>query len=331
MSARRIPTLLAVAVVAAVGVAALVDGLRPGEPEPVREETAEPDPDVARQAAALREAGAIGLLVVSRPDCRVDLLALPDLTGRAFELCAALGASGRMVSLDGRLPSPADNIHVASCTDEAEGVVLERGATILSFPGCAPAWRPDGLLTVVAEGEVWGFRPADSSTVRLLPGRKLRGLFDPSLPPGDRRSLEVREVVWSSETHLIAILRREVEPRYFVAAMSSREVLWSHCCFEDLRRLRLSPGGTFVDVESEDGALVYDSTGAPFPLEGGRPPEAVAWSPADRFLAVARAGSVTILEPGRSGLAAIARLPIDAADLRWVLSDRDVLFPEGTN
>jgi hypothetical protein len=86
-----------------------------------------------------------------------------------------------------------------------------------------------------------------------------------------------------------------------------------------------------VDVESEDGALVYDSTGAPFPLEGGRPPEAVAWSPADRFLAVARAGSVTILEPGRSGLAAIARLPIDAADLRWVLSDRDVLFPEGTN
>jgi len=329
MTPRRIPTALAVGLVAAIGVAALVDGLRSGGPVPAT--ATEPEPDLARQVAALREAGALGLLVVSRPGCRVELLAMPDLARTPLELCAELDASGRLVSLDGRLPSPADNLSFASCVEE--GVLVERGDLTFQLPGCAPAWRPDGMLSVVAGGELWGVRLPDTRPRLLLSREELGRLFDPRLPPDDRRSLEVREVVWSSDTHLVTILRRDSEPRYLVATLRPSEVLRWHCCFEDLRRVRLSPGGMFVDVASEEGALVYRATGEPFPLglEGGRPAEAVAWSPADRFLAVARAGSVTIFEPDGSGLAPIARLPIEAADLRWALAERDVLLPEGTN
>lgn len=333
MSARRLPSALAVGIVVAIGVAALVDGLRSGDPVPATATESEPgpEPDLARHAAALREAGALGLLVVRRPDCGVELLAMPDLARTSLELCAELDASGHVVSLDGRLPSPADNVHVASCVEE--GVLVERGDLTFQLPGCAPAWRPDGMLSVVSAGELWGVRLPDTRPRRLLSREELGRLFDPGLPPGDRRSLEVREVVWSSDTHLVTILRRDSEPRYLVATLSPTEVLRWHCCFEDLRRLRLSPGGTFVDVASEEGALVYRTTGEPFPLglQGGRPVEAVAWSPADRFVAVARAGSVTIFEPDGSGLAPIARLPIEAADLRWALAEREVLLPEGTN
>jgi hypothetical protein len=332
MSLRRIPTLLAVALVAAVGVAALVDAVRTGEPAPAGSpEPAGTEPDLAREAERLRAAGAVGVLVVSRPDCRVDLLSMPDLAATPIELCARLGQSGHVVTLDGRLPSPADNLSVASCADE--GVVLQRADVTYSLPGCQPTWRPDGLLTIVHEGELRGVRPPDLRLRRLLSSAELRRLLEQALPPADTRSLEVTEAAWLSDTRLVAILRREREPPYLVAVLERRRLLPWRCCFEDLRSLRVSPARTFVDVESEQGVLVFHRSGGFFPVGvvDGRPADAVAWSPGDRFIAVARAGSILVLEPEEEGLVQVARLPIEAADVRWANSARDVLFPEGTN
>ena len=331
MTARRLPTLFAIGLVVAVGVAAVVDALRSVRPAPVS--STEPATTAApgREAEALRAAGVVGVLVVARPNCRVDLLTLPDLTATTIEACARLEQSGSVVTLDGRLPSPADNISVASCT--GEGVVLERADVTYPLAGCEPAWRPDGRLTVVHRGGLWEAEPPDARPRPFLSAAELRSLFDELLPPPDARSLEVTEAVWPSDTRLVAVLRKLEEPRYLLAAFQGKRLRLWRCCFEDLRTLRVSPAGGFVDVASEQGALVFDRGGGFFPvgIAAGRPADAVAWSPSDRFVAVARAGSVIVLDPGSEGLREIARLPIEAADLRWVASQRDVVLPEATN
>ena len=331
MTARRLPTLFAIGLVAAVGVAALVDALRSARPAPVSSTVPTTTAAVGREVAALRAAGAVGVLVVARPNCRVDLLTLPDLTATTIEACARLEQSGSVVTLDGRLPSPADNISVASCT--GEGVVLERADVTYSLPGCDPAWRPDGRLTVVHRGELWEARPPDVRPRRVLSRAELRSRFDELLPSPDARSLEVTEAAWPSDTRLVAVLRKTEEPRYLIAAFEGKRLRLWRCCFEDLRTLRVSPAGGFVDVASEQGVLVFDRGGGFFPvgIADGRPANAVAWSPSDRFVAVARAGSVVVLEPGEEGLREVARLPIEAGDLRWVASQRDVVLPEATN
>ena len=104
----------------------------------------------------------------------------------------------------------------------------------------------------------------------------------------------------------------------------------SHCCFADLSGLRASPRGTFAEVRSERGVLVYRRDGARIrlapPIAGT--PDAVAFSPDERLVAVARGGAVDVLTVDeRAGTAVVARLPLDAADLRWVASEGYLLLP----
>jgi hypothetical protein len=335
MSARRLSTLLAVALVAAVTAAAVVDAFRAG-PEPAVEPAAstaarepESQPDVARAVAALREAGVTGILVASIPGCRVELVTLPDLGRRTLEVCAELTASGRLVTLDGRVPSPANNTDAAWCAEPEKGVLVERGPTTYGLPGCAPAWRPDGLLTVVYEGELRGVAPPDRLGARLLSRRDLRRLFDPGLPRAERRSLEVVEVAWTSETRFTAILRKPSEPRYLLAVFEPGRLLpaW-RCCFGELEGLRTSPRRGYLDVRADQGRLVFSADGGFLPIVIDARRAGVAFSPDDVLVAVAREGSVDILDPNVDGIASVARIPLEAVDVRWIASERDLVYAD---
>lgn len=310
---RRLPTLVLVAFVAAVAAAALLDAVRSEEPRATAETPTEApveatraagrpasEPfgiDLTRHTDALHAADAVGLLVVADPDCRVELVPLPELERRPLELC-----SRRLA--------------------EAGGYVTLGGA-----PTGSRALRPDGARTVIRAGALRELRVRDRDSRLLLPRDDVERLV------GDSRA-ELVEVAWATNSRFFGIVRGAAEPRFRLVVIENGRLVRSACCFEDLRGLRASPRGTYADVRSERGVLVFrrDGTRVPLPPRVGRPPGAVAWSPDERLVAVARGGAVDVLrmdDPSRT--AVVARLPIEAADLRWVASDGHVLLPESAN
>jgi hypothetical protein len=332
LSRRRLPTVLAVGLVAAVGAAALVDSFHDSSVQPAVATDA-PDPGggpVGRQAGALRAAGATGLLVVSRPDCRVETVTVPDLDRAPVDACTSvLTESGRMVSFDGRLASPADNRRTASC--EGGAVAVQGGGAPYELRGCRPVWRPDGALTLLRAGALHGFRLPDGDRRILLSRRDLGRMLADVLDPAVRRSLALAEVAWVTDTRLLAIVRSEGTRPYALAELEGKRLSGWFCCYEDLRDLRLSARGTYAAVRAEGGFLARGPGGGLTPILPSRPVYAVAWSPDERFLAVATPSAIEVLDAARPGAASVARIPVAAGDLRWVVSSRQLLRPPGRN
>lgn len=295
----------------AIGAAALVDAIRPGRgaappaaPTTVPAETARPElpaalpftTDLSRHTAALHGADAVGLLVVADPDCRIELVPLPELERVRLDLCAR-----RLV--------------------EAGGTVTLAGAAARrSGPR---ALRPDGALTIVRGGALREIRVGDRDSRLLLSREDLE-----RLPLGG--ATELVGIAWATNRRLFAILRRPRAPRYAFAVLEDGRLVGSECCFASLGGLRASPRGTYADVRSEHGVLVYRRDGVRVPLapSSAPPADAVAWSPDERLAAVARGGAVDVLAlDGRTRTAVVARLPVDAADLRWVQSEDHLVLP----
>ena len=89
-------------------------------------------------------------------------------------------------------------------------------------------------------------------------------------------------------------------------------VWWSE--FRNLRAIRVSPRGRFVSARSQDGAVVFSRRGgvvAP-PMIG----RAVAWSPDERWIALASESGVSFFRT-RAGLQPAIQAPIVARDLVW--------------
>jgi hypothetical protein len=76
--------------------------------------------------------------------------------------------------------------------------------------------------------------------------------------------------------------------------------------------LRASPSGRYFAALSDERLLVYDREGKQLGLLDGR---AIAWSPRERFAAVAGKGQILIVPAG--GGETVARIPVDAVDVDW--------------
>jgi hypothetical protein len=324
-------TLLVVGLVVAIGAAALVDAIRTGglqtAPNELTEkaavtpaERAEAAPfaaDLSRHTDALHAADAVGLLVVADPDCRVELVPLPELERRRLDVCARrLVETGGFVVLEGVPVRPGDPLGTSTCVGDAAGA-----------RGCPAALRPDGALTVVRAGSLREIRLPDRDSRLLLSRGDLEWLLG-------QGPVELVEIAWATTGRLFAVVRRERAPRFVLAVIEDGRLVRSDCCFAQLRGLRASPRGTYADVRSEQGVLVYRRDGERIPLapRTARPAAAVAFSPDERLVAVARGGAVDVLTVDeRARTAVLARLPLEATDLRWVSSEAHVQLPDSKN
>jgi hypothetical protein len=179
-----------VALVVAIGVAATIDALRDSGDDadsrrPAAPETDAPPPRVAK----LRGAGVIGELyftVKTEAGCRLRALSLPSLQDAAsFELSWCrfdLSTEGNVVAGP---PCPGRTFEILS-VDELSG----------GFQGCAPAWRPNGGLTFVRDGDV--LTPTGDILVRNV-ARFARNAVG-------RGRLEVRQLAWLSNTRLAVLI-----------------------------------------------------------------------------------------------------------------------------
>jgi hypothetical protein len=296
-------TALLVAALIAVGIAAAVDALRS-------------DDDVGRErvrsavttspAAELRRADVTGMLyfaVRSANRCRLRALRLPDLRDAwsfTSEFCRFdVNSSGNVVVGP---PCPGDGVR-ARAPDGSSG----------GYPGCAPAWKPNGDLTFVLDGDV-----VDEEKVLI---ENVARFAQDALGRGSR--LAVQQVAWLTEERVALVVTTRAVVSAVVVVVEDGRAVSEPVFLERDATIEVSGdreeffvgGGFGVLVLNRHGAVV---TGSRF---GFSDVNAVAESPDGRFFALARPGNVCIypeIEPPPREQFPVTCLPFDAVDLAWL-------------
>jgi hypothetical protein len=323
-------TWLAVAAVVAVALAAGLDALR-GEPtlEPAVETRAEPPAGSPATTpvphAPATGAAFAGTLYYTDESCELRALDLSDSTPAEapnWDECSfVLSPDGRRVSGEGSGWDPYSDTRIGRVFQSGDGLIqvsTNRGPEGEPFAGEAPAWKPDGTLTYFADGAVREWPSGDA----VLSQRKLLQELRRSSVPGlaGFSGVRVREAAWLDQRRLVAILSVE-------GPSGSWDMLTS---FEDgaiqvaevetpgrFADLRASPGGAyFAARRGQDGLIMAEpdrgEVDAPS-LVGYR---TIAWSPDDRWAAVATDAGVLVFQPGAQGPPEL-EFDLDARDLGW--------------
>ena len=314
----RAATMLVVAAVAAVVAFAAVDALR-GEPE---------DPAVG----ALRELGAEGVLVYTDGDCRPQALSLPELSpveiptgpGRACEVSVSPG--GDVFAGGAARWDPSRSVYAICRGARTEVVDPARGRPHRVETGCAPAWRPDGTLTLGRNGSV-----VDADTGRELLGpREIRRAArrHPTIPdpPDALGPVVVRDAVWLGRDRVAVLLRSSLRgrlsrigPTQVLALFEGRREVGTFSSFRPMQRLDASPDGRYVAAQP-DTVVRADGTVLALP-ERLTVVRRLAWSPDASVLAVATRASVVFLEVAElerdPTSLSVVRVPLWVEDLAW--------------
>jgi hypothetical protein len=279
--------------------------------------------DRAGLAQALVSLGVRGELVLHDGACGEARLALPGLERRASALaCAPTGAR----SPDGRL--------VARCIDGRIEVFSATSGELEWFDrGCIPAWRPNRELTAARAGAVVRVRPCSVCTGLLVSPRELEraARLHPAVPT---RIESVRPLVdgiaWlSNERAAISMSVRlggrfeGIGPVSLVAFFAAGRLDATTPYFRATGgRLAASPRGRYVTL-TPDVILRPDGSQVSLPPHL-RDVRDFAWSPDERFLALATRFSVVVVpiasleryDRTGGGLRSVT-IPQAAAGLAW--------------
>jgi hypothetical protein len=324
---RRIATWVLVAAVVALGAAAGVDALRGGG-EPPRAEPPSPAPSTTQDApglaspedrltAALREAGIDGVLEYADEDCDTHAVSLPDLSARPSGVGGACSFAGSLNERGG---------YAVECSGgrvKIQDPVQAPYADV--HADCSPAWKPDGIPTLLRGGEVVeaypcpdrGIIPMRCSHTLLSRNDLARELHGAGWTGA---GFAVEELVWLSDTRAAAIVTAGSagDRGDLLAVFDGRRLLTeSSASYDGLAALRVSPSRTFVAAQIGDpgGVVVVDRDGAlvrPLVRHGS----ALAWSPDERWIAEATEEGVYIF-PADGGTPRVYVLSIVARDLVW--------------
>ncbi len=317
---------LAVTALTALVVVATVDAVRGREtPEPAAQTAELPARDVLADRLEALKAG--GQLVLYGDGCAVELLALPSLERRqAPSGCAPRGA----VSPDRSL--------VARCLgDRTELFERDAGVLARTVPGCAPAWRPDSVLTVAHEDAVVRFLgacPTGAACVRTLISRSELERAARRHPTVPAQSVGIRVLVdgiaWLSQTRAAVQLSIRMGGRLAgVGALSALAFFENGRLAETQPYFRITAGrlaasshGTYV-TRTPDVILRQDGTQVNLPPYL-RDAAAFAWSADERLLALATPFAVYVLDVASlerfddtgAGLRSVT-LPLSVTELAW--------------
>jgi hypothetical protein len=304
-------TALLIAAVIAVGIAATVDALRGSGAVPVPAETTTTDRTTTAPSPAdeFRAAGVSGLIFFTlRVDegCELHALRLPalqEIGSFLFDLCRFDISSEGTIVAGRRCPGRAIEVREVGAV----------GGSSDRFRGCAPAWKPNGELTFVRDGDLV------TPTKTLV--RNVARFARNALGAGSR--LSVRQLAWLTSTRVAALVAspdnvadvvvmvergRQVSEPIFVGEGSEFYV------GQRSQQIFIADRGFGVQVYGRDGRFVsanrftFNDVGA------------VAESPEGRWVALARPGNICIYddkEPRPRIRAPVACLPFDAIDLAW--------------
>jgi hypothetical protein len=269
---------------AVVGIAAVVDAFRDDGGHERRVT------GTATTAEALRAAGAQGTLYFTDDRCRVRALRLPSLVAapapRAVA-CSVAVADQPLRSASWSLWKPGSRL-VAFCARDRVLVHAERGPPLPFIVGCAPVWAPTGALDLVRHGSLVQFAPHGRAEIILR--REDVGAVRGAAWVGPRLAVATRRTLFLLDGNAPVAARAMPKPA---------------------SRLRASPGGSWLAVRSGLSIDVFDlALRLRRRLPGAR---ALAWSPDERWRAIAYARTVRLVRRDNTAVT----LPLVARDLAW--------------
>ena len=284
---RNLATWLLVGAVVALGIAAAVDSLQ-GEEVVVRE--ARPPPATPT---------------------------IPGLTGAAGPAAARL----REARVTGVLTYADDD-----CRLRAVSLPELEPARAPSFEMCRPLTDSGGLGTV--DGDVvWA--GLGYGAVQVVVSRETlgRGISRWLAAPGATRRGQFRAVqaVGLGPARLVVLAESTVDPTERVLALveDGRVILVQpRWVVRDARFVRPSPLGAYFALFGPDGVRLFDRNAGPLALPAAaREPQAVAWSPDERWTALATEDAVYVF-PSEAPYDPMVRVPLAVRDLDWGGAER---------
>jgi hypothetical protein len=312
-------SILIVAALVAIGIAASVDALRGGReeavprglgpPESVTEETTTVQtPTPAEVLSASGVSGTLYFTLQADEGCVLHILRLPGLDDAGAVL---LDTCEFDVSPQG------DVVTGSPCPGRVVEVRLVDGAA-QRLRGCAPAWRPDGELTLVRNGNVV---TADGELLVRDLARVGRPWFSP------RKPVTVRAMAWVAHSRLAAVLtgttRFGGDLLVFAEgdrAFSGADLPISTTLYVDRPRQEVwaaHPGDEF----SAPGVSAYTRNGVFVRTAAFRANVNAFATAGDRWFALARPDNICIYErrepPPREEFP-LTCLPFEVVDLAWV-------------
>ncbi len=273
----------------------------------------------------LEAAGARGRLYMSVPDgdgCELRAIRLPSLE---IESAFTVSDCRFAVAPDGSVASG------SSCPGTL-ALATPDGTVVGLFEGCAPAWKPNGELTFVRDGQVLSVPRSCTGTidecarVALPRGTIRRAVSSLGRDPPAREV--VREIAWLDDARLGVIVRRTV------GSGDSRRTLDFVVVFDGRRFLGPLSFGTgrltdltvnrpgrrfFASGDVVQGVFELDDRGRyanTLTLQGIPEVSSVAFSPDGTWGAAAGRETVVLFQPGDSPGRAF-QLPFEADALAW--------------
>jgi hypothetical protein len=316
MTMRRWATWVLVGGLTALGAVAAADALR-GSPQAAPNAGATISvPLIPRNEPAASAMS--GVLYYSDADqgCRLRGIRLPglqDASAPALESCRfSLAPDGKF-----GLPGDADWSPLGGTYARQDGKLIELGSPAshqtLHFPGRAPAFKPDGTFTYVRGNDVveWTTACPRDAGLFTLPGDNATARCRRIV--ARVRSGLVRNLAWLTNKRMALITRAS---GYRLTIRESRLHVSTGAPGHRISDLQASPRGSFVSVRVGDRLLVLGADGRPVALPPFVAARSIAWSPDERWTAVATQNSVFLFRTN-AGEARIRRLPIVAGDLGW--------------
>jgi hypothetical protein len=285
---RRIATWLLVGAVAALGVVAAVDALR-GEEAVVRES----GPPTTTTAATRGLTGPAGPAAARLRDAGVS-----GVLTYADDDCRL-----NAVSLPELDPARAPSFEMCRPLTDSGGLGTNDGDVVWAGLGY-------GVTQVVVSRETLGQEIARwLSSPEAVESGGYRAVQAVAL--GADRALVLAESIDRPDERVLALLEDGrviyVQPRWVV---------------REARFLRPSPQGAYFALFDPDGVRLFDHDASPLALPAAaREPQTVAWSPDERWAALATEDAVYVF-PAEAPYDPMVRVPLRVRDLDWGGAER---------
>ena len=290
------PTWLIAGGLIALGAVAAADAIRPGldasermPQEATTEETRSGEPH--------------GLLAVAGSDCSVAAVMLPG-----------------SIRLEPRRPGncngavwSADHTLTASCTG---GVTTIAGpdAGVIRLRGCAPAWRPDGAVSIIDDGDLHIARRRGRPQLHLARA-ELAGSLAAELQGG--RKYELVEVAWHGTAAFAGIVAGPKAGQRAVILYAPEGVTAVFPEFgHEVAAIRVSPLGNMVAFRRDREIVVLDPAGGEVPIPAVESARAIAWSEDEQWVALATSDETVIARTGSREVA--MRLALGGDTVEWL-------------
>jgi hypothetical protein len=291
---RRLPTWILVGAVALLVAVAAADALRPGP-------TTKPT-----KGGPVRATDLSGVLVAAGADCSVRAIRLQDHAEQAL---------ARPVDCDGAVWSR-DRTLNASCARDVTTVTAREPGFIFRFDGCSPAWRPDGAVSFIHDGNLLVARRRGRAQVFLARGEiksSLAGEF-----PG-AEGYELVEVAWHEPQSFAGIVAPSGPGPRAVVVSTPEETRLVVPPTRGLANVRVSPLGNVAFLREGAFAMV-DPAGEDIPLPTIHPAQAITWSDDEAWVAIATRTTTFIAKTGTRRV--VMRIPIGGETIEWLRFDR---------